>query len=111
MRNSDFLLFLRDFKINTIIGILPEEKIQPQTILLNLELCYKENLVDYATLRENILEIFKNNNFGYLEEALVYLRDFIIMKFSNVQMLNLEISKLEIFPDCIPSIVLKWERK
>lgn len=111
MQNSEFLLFLKDFKINAIIGILPKEKLQPQTILLNLELLYKFNLIDYAILREDILEIFNNNNFGYLEEALVYLRDFIITKFSNIQMLNLEIKKLEIFPDCIPSIALKWERK
>lgn len=111
MQNSDFLLALRDFKINSIIGILPKERVESQDILLNLELVYAGNLIDYAIIRDDILEIFKNNNFLYLEDALINLRDSILSKFSNIKSLKLELRKPSIFIDCIPSVAMKWERE
>lgn len=111
MQNSDFLLSLRDFKIDAIIGVLPKEKVESQTILLNLEIVYSGSLIDYAIIREDILEIFKNNNFAYLENALKALQDSILSKFSNIKALSLEIKKLKIFMDCTPSVAIKWERE
>lgn len=123
--------------MSAIIGILPSERTKAQDLEVDLALKYEvglcefthplahsareeeclENLsardgeiVDYATLREIILTTFKNNQFLYLENALVAIQSAILAQFSQIIALDLAIKKLHIFSDCAPKVCLKWAK-
>ncbi|RDU62275.1 dihydroneopterin aldolase [Helicobacter sp. MIT 14-3879] len=108
----NFCLSLSDFRINTIIGILPKERKESQDIILDLSIVYsvESKIIDYAILHSIILDIFKKNHFGYLEEALRCLLDSILEQFDNIKAISLCLKKPTIFDDCIPSITLKWDK-
>ncbi len=123
--------------MSAIIGILPNERTKAQDLEVDLVLKYEvdlcefthplapsaregeclENLsarevgiVDYAILREIILTTFKNNQFLYLENALVAIQSTILAQFSQIIALDLAIKKLHIFSDCAPKVCLKWAK-
>ena len=132
-----FEICLERLKVSAIIGILPSERTKAQDLEVDLVLKYEvdlrefthplapsaregeclENLsardggiVDYATLREIILTTFKNNQFLYLENALVAIQSAILAQFSQIIALDLAIKKLHIFSDCAPKVCLKWAK-
>lgn len=113
--------------MSAIIGILPSERTKAQDLEVDLVLKYEVDLrefthplrhpstreggiVDYATLREIILTTFKNNQFLYLENALVAIQSAILAQFSQIIALDLAIKKLHIFSDCAPKVCLKWAK-
>ena len=67
-------------------------------------------IVDYAVLREIILTTLKNNQFLYLENALLAIQREILARFTQIITLDLAIKKLEIFSDCTPKVRLKWSK-
>lgn len=71
---------------------------------------HNATIVDYAILREMVLEIFKKNQFLYLENALVAIQNAILARFSSIIALDLSIEKLHIFSDCTPKVCLKWSK-
>ena len=103
---NEFKISLRDFSIRAIIGVLEEERRNPQEIFINLNLIYEKtkNIIDYAEIYNLIKEIFEENNFFYLEDALEYLVDSITKKFANILYLNLSIAKPSILPNCEVSV-------
>ena len=103
---NEFKISLHDLSIKTIIGVLEEERISPQEIIINLNLIYKKtkNIIDYAEIYNLIKEIFEKNHFFYLEEAIEYVIDSIIKKFANISYLNLNIAKPSILPNCKVSV-------
>ncbi|MDE6885711.1 MAG: dihydroneopterin aldolase [Helicobacteraceae bacterium] len=103
--NDLFKISLKDFKISTKIGILPNEKQNAQDLIINLDVVYKKSSVlDYAEIYEIIKATFRNNHFDYLEDCIDFLIDLLYKKFSNIEQINLSISKLQILPNCIASV-------
>lgn len=112
-----FKISLHNFKINTIIGILPHERVSPQTIILNLDIFYRkiqktnndciiesEEVLDYAVVHKEILDIFRTNSFGYLEDCIDFIIAFLQQRFKNISQIILEIQKPEILADCVTSV-------
>ncbi|MGX2982839.1 hypothetical protein [Helicobacter sp. 23-1045] len=66
------------------------------------------NIIDYAILREMILATLKTNQFFYLENALVAIKEAILAQYPQILRLEIGIAKLEIFDDCVPRVRLKW---
>lgn len=96
---------ISQLKINTIIGILPDERKNKQNIILDVEISYTKNIIlDYSQVRVSLIEIFQTNHFFYLEDALDLTLDSIIARFSNITNIALRITKPEIFPDCTISV-------
>lgn len=110
---NEFKISLHDFRINTIIGVLPKEKTTPQEIIINLDLiyCKNPNILDYANIYNLIHNIFKENNFDYLEEALECIVDSIMQKYQNIWHLNLDIKKPLILPNCNVGVSKKVSRE
>lgn len=104
-----FRVSLLDFKIRTIIGVCENERKNPQNIILNANLTHESEILDYAILREAILEIFAKNQFLYLEDALEFLQSTILTRFSGILSLDLSIKKPNIFSDCVPEVRLEWQ--
>lgn len=118
--------------MSAIIGILPDERTKAQDLEVDLRVRYEvENthplapsaregecleihsaregeIVDYAILREIILTTLKDNQFLYLENALVAIQGAILARFAQIIALDLAIKKLEIFSDCTPKVRLSW---
>ena len=125
-----FGLALNDLRLQAIIGILPFERERAQEIAVDLDLSYeiakndldsleskcdsahdsRESIIDYAFLREMILDLFKKNNFLYLESALVAIQREILERFPQILELDLSIKKLAIFSDCTPKVRLSWQK-
>lgn len=122
-----FGVALNDLRLKVIIGILPFERESVQEIAVDLEAIYEVDsvdchdstqgaessnggIVDYALLREMILDLFKQHNFLYLESALVAIQGAILEKFPQILELNLSIKKLAIFSDCTPQVRLSWQK-
>lgn len=100
-----FKISLHDFKINTIIGILPKERENTQDIILNLDILYTKNeILDYSHIHGLIMDIFDKNHFFYLEDALCFVIDSIILHFKNIRNITLCIKKPDIFPNCMVSV-------
>ena len=134
-----FGLALNDLRLKAIIGILPLERESAQEIAVDLEAIYEVDfvdchdlpkaslamtsgddshklshnegkIVDYAILREIILDSFKQHNFLYLESALVAIQGAILEQFPQILELNLSVKKLAIFSDCTPQVRLSWSK-
>lgn len=125
-----FGLALNDLRLKAIIGILPFERENAQEIAVDLDLSYEiakndldsleskcdsaqdssESIIDYALLREMILDSFKQNKFLYLESALVAIQKAILERFPQILELNLSVKKLAIFGDCTPQVRLSWQK-
>lgn len=119
-----FGLALNDLRFKAVIGILPLEREKEQEIAVDLEAIYEVDchdstqgaescngeIVDYALLREMILDSFKQNKFLYLESALVAIQRAILEKFPQILELNLSVKKIAIFSDCTPQVCLSWSK-
>ena len=70
-------IFIKNLKINCIIGILPQERVNKQTIVLNIKVGIKtikaanskslDDTVDYAKLADNINQITVAGKYLLLE--------------------------------------------
>lgn len=97
-------IHLEDLQFKTIIGILPQERIEKQNIIINLSFKYeynplKNNFINYINIIEDIKQIFNEKKFKLLEEALLYLEKFLTEK-NSIQSLQLKIVKPDILQDC-----------
>ena len=85
------IIYLRELKIDTLIGVYEWEKRVPQTLQLDLEIalpnsraCQSDDIVDaldYARIIAHIREVLQNRHFNLLEAlaehiAQILLKDF-----------------------------------
>lgn len=100
-----YKISIKDFKINTIIGILDFERENKQTIIIDIDVIYKNiNILDYSILHDLIIDIFNKNQFYYLEDAIKYTIDLIKLNFKHLIKIDMTIKKPNIFSDCIVSV-------
>lgn len=100
-------IFIENLKINAIIGILPQERIQPQNILIDFEgsYIYKDNeFVDYSLIRELIITNILTNKYFLLEDAIQDLSQKIKNSYPLLSNIKFKIKKIEIFNDCTVGI-------
>lgn len=96
-------LLLENLSLKSIIGILPSERIQEQTIIINGEFSYEYDgkYLNYVDIVEFLKREFKNNQYGLLEEALEDLKTKIQSTFPSITHYTLSIKKPEILNDCV----------
>ena len=95
-------IFIHQLKISAIIGILPHEQTTPQDILIDLEVstdirkaAQRDDIrltVDYAAMREAIINHAKNTHYQLIETLAENLAQLILKKF-NTDGLRLQIIK------------------
>ena len=103
---------LHNLRVEAIIGILPEERTTPQSVLVDLEAEYPydgENYLDYAALANLIRRTLIEENFGLLEDALAELKKRIIEQAPQITRLALRLIKPEILDDCLVSVGEIWD--
>ena len=96
----ELCLIIEDLTLDTIIGILPHERIQAQKLHLNAKIFYDyhQEFLDY--------DIHKHK-YELLEDLLLNLTKNLKDTFVNITSLYLEVKKPEILKDCIPGASIK----
>ncbi len=94
-----FKIFIENLEFQTIVGILPQERITPQKVCINAEITYlyeKEQFVDYAKVCTLIETLFQTKKYLLLEDALEDICNNIYKKYSQIKSIKLKIMKPEI---------------
>ncbi len=89
-------IYVENLTFDAIIGILPEERITPQKVIVNVELNYeykKGIFINYAILAQLIENNIKQKQYELIEDALLALHVEIKSKFSQISSIKLKISK------------------
>jgi len=100
-------IHIDNLSFDAIIGILDEERIAPQKIVVNVELDYeyqKDLFINYATLAQMIENDIKKSKYLLLEDALLSLHVKIKKMFSQISSIKLKISKPTILDQCDVSV-------
>jgi len=87
---------IENLTFDTIIGILPEERLVPQKVVVDVSLDYeykKSIFINYAILAELIENDIKNNQYNLIEDALLSLHVKIKNEFPQISSIKLKISK------------------
>lgn len=99
-------IHIQDLKFQCIIGILDFERVNPQDVIINLEIDYdyKDNFINYAEVVTLIKSDMIKNKFLLIEDALENLSLKLKKEFSTINKLNLKITKPSILSDCKVSV-------
>jgi dihydroneopterin aldolase len=94
-------IFIHNLVCNVIIGILPQERIAPQSLRCNIEITYEgKHYVDYAKVKSIVEKLLEEQKFQLLEEAIEYLQQFLKQQYSNIMHAKYTLEKLDIFENC-----------
>ena len=97
---------IENLTFTCIIGILNFERHKDQEVIVCLEIEYDFNaeFINYAQVADLIKTTMKNEKFLLIEEAIGHLTLKLKEKFSQINMLQLKITKPSILPDCRVSV-------
>ena len=101
-------IHIENLKFRSIIGILDFEREKAQDVIVNLTINYeyKSDFINYADVVEMIKSNMIKNKYLLIEDALEDISKKLKEKFTNIETLNLKISKPSILDDCIVSVSL-----
>ncbi|MDD5051794.1 MAG: dihydroneopterin aldolase [Sulfuricurvum sp.] len=96
-------ILIENLEFETILGILPHERIKTQKIRVNctIEYPYSSNhFINYADVATHIETNMHEKQFELIEEAIDFLSTSLKSEFSLIQTLTLSIRKPDILPNC-----------
>lgn len=101
---------LKDLQFNTIIGILPQERVQEQPIIVNVSLwldfapiAQSEDLslsVDYANLAEELKKFIRLSCFKLEETLVVETAKYILQNYPKADAVEVSVRKPLAIPNC-----------
>jgi dihydroneopterin aldolase len=96
-------IVIKNLEFDTIIGVLKEERINKQKVIVNCEIKYdyKNSYLDYAEVVEIIKKILRKKEYEVIEDALLFITKTLKERFRNIKKITLEILKPDILDDCI----------
>ncbi len=85
------IIFLKNLKIDTIIGIFDWERVQKQTIILDIEMAFDTrkasktddiaDALDYKSVSDAIIEFVENSHFYLIEKLIAEIAELVQTKF------------------------------
>ncbi len=100
-------IYIENLNFNCIIGILDFERKNKQKVIIDISFKYtyknRKTFIDYSEISKNIEKIMKKRKFKLLEEAIIYIENFLYKNY-NIKKLNIKISKPDILTNCIVSV-------
>jgi dihydroneopterin aldolase len=103
------IIFLRELKVVTLIGIYEWEKRVPQTLQLDLDIalpnsraCQSDDIrdaLDYAQVAQHIQTVLSNGHFSLLETLAEHIAQ-IILKDFNAPWVKVSVAKLQAIRNC-----------
>jgi len=103
------IIFLRELKIDTLIGVYEWEKRVPQTLQIDLEIvlpssraCQTDNIkdaLDYAEVAQHIQTVLSSGHFSLLETLAEHIAQ-IILKDFNAPWVKVSVAKPQAIRNC-----------
>jgi len=103
------IIFLRELKVTTLIGIYEWEKRAPQTLQLDLDIalpdsraCQTDNIddaLDYSKVAQHIQTVLSEGHFSLLETLAEHIAQ-IILKDFNAPWVKVSVAKLQAIRNC-----------
>ncbi|MFZ2967887.1 MAG: dihydroneopterin aldolase [Sulfuricurvum sp.] len=96
-------ILIEKLTFDAIIGILPQERITAQTLLIDCHIEYdylEKNFINYAHVAQAIETIVQQEQFYLLEEALDHLGETLKNLFPPIKELQLTLRKPNILQNC-----------
>ena len=103
------IIFLRELKVTTLIGVYEWEKRVPQTLQLDLDIalpdsraCETDDIkdaLDYAEVAQHIQTVLSNGHFSLLEALAEHIAQ-IILKDFKAPWVKVSIAKLQAIRNC-----------
>lgn len=103
------IIFIRELKVVTLIGIYEREKRVPQTLQLDLEIalpnsraCQSDDIndaLDYAEVAQHIQTVLSEGHFSLLETLAEHIAQ-IILKDFNAPWVKVSVAKLQAIRNC-----------
>ncbi len=100
-------ILIEKLTFDCIIGILDFERTNSQKVVIDICFDYnfidKTDFIDYSKIVKEVETIMKKQKFELLEEAIIYLEQFLNNKY-KIKNLNIKITKPTILTNCIVSL-------
>ncbi len=103
------IIFLRELKVTTLIGIYEREKVIPQTLQIDLDIalpnsraCVSDDISDalnYADVAQHIQTVLSDGHFSLLETLAEHIAQ-IILKDFNAPWVKVSVAKLQAIRNC-----------
>ena len=103
------IIYLRELKVTTLIGIYEREKVVPQTIQIDLDIalpnsraCTSDDIddaLDYADVAQHIQTVLSDGHFSLLEALAEHIAQ-IILKDFRAPWVKVNIAKLQAIRNC-----------
>ncbi len=106
-RVNKIKIFLTNFVCDALIGVYPQEKLQPQRVRIDIELTAGyggmpksiDDVLDYNILREGVKAIIRQGHIP-LQETLCESIVNMCLSFPQAKSAHVRVAKLEAFSDC-----------
>ena len=102
-------IYIKDLRVQAIIGILDFERQKSQLIVANIVIKYKKNneqFINYADVASKIEWLLIGNKYKLLEDALSDIIDTIYNDFNQIKSIKLRLDKPQILNNCIVGVEL-----
>ena len=99
---------IKNLTLNCIIGILPDERINEQRVIINASFEYNyvnNHFINYAEVTNEIKNALISEKFELIEESLEFINN-LLNNLYKIENLDLEIIKPDILDDCVVSVSL-----
>ncbi|WP_149724508.1 dihydroneopterin aldolase [Campylobacter concisus] len=97
---SEMTTIIKDYKFETIIGMLDFERVTKQEVQMNLEIC-SASFIDYVLIIDFVKNFYNERQFQSVEESLEETSKALKEKFGSLTSLKMEILKTEILPNAV----------
>jgi len=96
-------VYIQNLNIQCIVGILPHERIQEQTLLLDIEVDYDfekarkneqiNNAVDYTKIAKSVENLLVSKKYQLIETAVEDIGDLLFEKWPKLKRCSIQIKK------------------
>jgi len=105
-------IHIEALSFDTIIGLLPFEREEPQRVIIDIEADYRYAqgiFIDYAEMASMVTEQIQQKKFELLEDALLHLADQLHQHYPQITRLYIKIGKPDILETCQVALSRVWE--
>jgi len=101
-----YTILIENLEVKAIIGILEEERVNPQKIIINSKITYlkKDNFLDYAKVCKIIEELLIKRKFLLLEDAIEEIIKEIKSYYPSILSIYLQIKKTQILKNALVGV-------
>ncbi len=102
-------IHIRDLELECIVGVLPEERHNPQPVRINLQLGCDlaaagesddlNHTVDYREVRERVIELVVNSSYGLIEKLAQKIAE-TVLEVRGIESVRVILDKPRALADC-----------